>query len=378
VKWFLVLLVLIGGGLAAAALTVPTNAAVVNGTAISQQTLNSDVTAIADSPDYQCYLNSQAALASNGQQALPPVSGAGKGQGGQNATATTAFVATYLDTEVGHQLVLQLADERHVVVSPAQLADARTSFENQITQVMQQVASQTQNQRFTCGSSVPLTGPVVLGTLPASFVDTQVQFFATAGLLQEDLAGVGASDADLQGYFEQHQSEFDTACWTAAVYSSESAANAALAQAQTTPFADVAKQATQGGAQRCEPLPAIAGVLPNTFKLDELAVGTVSFPIALGNGEYVLVQVTSRTPSSYEAVKPLVQNAVLGKGSTPTQKALQAKERHSTVSVDPRYGEWVPVATQILVPFTPAISDVLNPGANTAGLASAPASPTGG
>ena len=118
-KRFLVLLVLLAGGLAAAALSIPSNAAVVNGTTISQQTLNSDVSAIAGSAYYQCYLNSQAALQ---QQQIPPVVGAGKGQGGQNATATTAFTATYLDTEVGHQLIYQVADQRGVTVTSSQLA----------------------------------------------------------------------------------------------------------------------------------------------------------------------------------------------------------------------------------------------------------------
>ena len=53
-------------------------------------------------------------------------------------------------------------------------------------------------------------------------------------------------------------------------------------------------------------------------------------------------------------------------------------ERRSTVSVDPRYGVWVPVQASVLTPFTPATSDVLNPSANEAGVASASASPISG
>ena len=48
-KRFLVLLVVLAGGLAWAAFSVPSNAATVNGSAISQQDLNSDVSAIAGS-----------------------------------------------------------------------------------------------------------------------------------------------------------------------------------------------------------------------------------------------------------------------------------------------------------------------------------------
>ena len=372
-KWFLALLVLLGGGLAAAAFAVPTNAAVVNGSAISQQQLNADVTAIAGSPDYQCYLNSQTAIATNGQQSEPPVVGAGKGQGGQTATATTAFTASYLDTEVGHELVEQLARDRGIEVSEAQLAAARSTYENEISQVMQQ-AAQSQNPRYTCGALQPLTGAQVLATLPASFVDSQVHFFASVAALKEDLAGVKPTEEDLHAYFVEHHAEFDTICTTAALYSSVSDANAALQQAQATPFSEVAKQAQQGGAQPCAPLPELAAGLPSSFKLGDLAVGTVSFPVALGNGEYLLIQVNSRTPTSYEQAKNVVPVVVQNKGATKAQRAVQVAERHATVSVDPRYGVWLPVSTQVLVPFTPEPSDVPNVGANTALAFSGPPS----
>jgi hypothetical protein len=373
VKWFLALLVLLGGGLAAAAFAVPTNAAVVNGSSISQQQLNSDVTAIAASADYQCYLNTQTAIASSGQQQEPPVTGAGKGQGGQTATATTAFTASYLDTEVGHELVTQLADRRGIAISDAQLADARTSYEREISQVMQQAAS-SQNPRYTCGAVQPLTGQQVLATMPTSFVDAQAQFFATVDALKEDLAGVRPTDGDLHAYFVEHRADFDTVCTTAALYSSVSDANAALQQAQTTPFSQVAKRAVQGGQQPCAMLPVLAANLPGNFKLGDLAVGTVSFPIDLGNGSFLLIQVNSRSPTSYGQAKSVVPVVVQNAGAAKAQAVLTTAERHATVSVDPRYGVWVPVSTQVLVPFTPERSDVLNVGANTPSTFTGPTS----
>ena len=66
-KRFIVALIIAAGGLAAAAFAIPKNAATVNGTAVTQSQLNADVTAIAKSPDYQCYLNAQAYLESSGQ-----------------------------------------------------------------------------------------------------------------------------------------------------------------------------------------------------------------------------------------------------------------------------------------------------------------------
>jgi len=370
VKRLLVLLVLLAAGVAAAALAVPTNAATVNGATISQQQLNTDVTAIAASPYYQCYANSLAYLQSGGTAELPPVDGAGQGElgAGQHPTATTEFVASYLDTAIAHLVIMQLAEDRGVVATPEQVSAAHGAYSQQITSVMEEMqqTGEAENPSFTCGGG--LSGPEVLSTLPSSFVDDQVQFLATVDVLQEDLSGVGSSDAALQAYYDRHRSEFDTVCITAALYASESDATAALAQAQTTPFAQVASQATEGGPQGCDVLADFAERLglPTSFKLDQLATGTVSFPVALSDGEYLLLQITSRTPTPYAKAEPYVVDAVLQAGAAPAQRVIEAAERRAEVSVDPRYGVWVPVRAQVLVPFTPAPSDVPNAAANTA------------
>ena len=377
-KRLLVLLIVLAGGVAAAALAVPTNATDVNGSTISQASLNSDLHAIANSTYYQCYLNSQAYLSSNGGEELAPVDGAGQGQdgAGDHPTATTAFVATYVDTEVGHQVVLDVAAARHVEVTPADLAAARSNLSEQISQVMSEVLQtpQAQNVRYSCSvTGEPLSGEKVLGTMPASFVDQQVQFVATASALQEDLAGVGSSTADLEGYFQRHLAEFDTACWTVGVYSSEAAAQAAAAEvAFGTPFSQVAAKATQGGPQSCEMLPVIASELPSTAKIASLPTGTVSAPIDV-NGSYVLVQITSRTPTSYSDAAPVVADVVQQAGAKATQAAITAKERHSSVTIDPRYGAWLPDLATVFPPLAPATSDVLNAPANEAATQAAAA-----
>jgi hypothetical protein len=379
VKWLLVLLVLLACGLVAAALSVPTNAAVVNGSAISQQQLNSDVSAIADSPYYQCYLNSETYLASNGSQQLPPVQGAGKGQNpGDNPTATSAFVATYLDTEIGHELVLQVAAKRDVTVTQAQQAGARTALSNQISSVMQQVSqtAQGQNPKFSCGPrAAPLTGEEVLGQLPASFVDSQAQFVATATALQESVAGVGSSESDLVRYYTRHRSEFDTVCFNGAAYSSESdAASAAASVASGTPFDQVAANAVQHGTIPCNLLTSLAGELGvSPSSLDHLTPGKVSEPINV-NGGYLLLELSSRTPTPFDKAKPVVSQAAQAAGSQVAQQAVTAAERRASVKVDPRYGTWVPVTASVFTPFTPKVSDVLNPGANEAAVSSSPSS----
>ena len=110
VKRLIVLLIVLAGGLAAACFAVPSNAATVNGESISQDAFNSDLNAIAGSADYRCFLTAEEAVASGGQTSLPSIEGSGQsGDGTSNPTVSTSFAAYYLDNEIGHQLVLQLA-----------------------------------------------------------------------------------------------------------------------------------------------------------------------------------------------------------------------------------------------------------------------------
>jgi hypothetical protein len=375
-KRFLVLLVVLAGGLAWAAFSVPSNAATVNGSAISQQDLNSDVSAIADSAYYQCYLNSEEYLSSEGSEQVPPVIGAGTGQyAGDHPTATSAFVANYLETDIGHELLLQLAGQRNVKVTQSDLVTARSNLTSQITEVMSEIlqTQEGQNIQYSCSlAGQALTGQQVLDSMPASFVDQQVQFVAQASALEEDLAGVGSSDTDLQRYFSAHSAQFDTACLTAAVFSSESAAQAGAAQvASGTPFATVAAgtSASGGGALGCDVLSDLITKLPSDADLKSLATGVVSAPLD-DNGTYVLLEITSRTPTAYSKAKTAVENAVQQAGATVTRKALTSVERRSSVSVNPQYGVWVPVSASVLTPFTPDPSDILNAPAN---LPAAPA-----
>ena len=377
-KWLLLLLVVLAGGVAAAALTVPTNAVVVNGSAISQQSLNSDLSAIAASPSYQCYVNSQAYVSSNGQQQLPPVSGAGKSQDSDHhPTATTSYTASYLDLRIQHELIAQMAARRHIDVTQAELDQARSDYTNQITQVMSEIqqTAQGQNPRYTCGSTTALTGNEVLSTMPPAFVDQQVSFVATTVALEEDLAGIGSSEADLLSYFEGHRSQFDTVCVILASYASEADATAAAAQVTAgTPFSQVAQQAQ--GQQGCLNLSQLTGQLPSSAKIESLREGALSAPIQVSSG-YVLLQVTSRRTTDFSAAKQFVSQAAQEKGASRASAAVSAVQRHADVSIDPRYGVWVSGVAQVFTPFVPKASDVLNPVANSP-VATASRSPSGG
>jgi hypothetical protein len=118
-----------------------------------------------------------------------------------------------------------------------------------------------------------------------------------------------------------------------------------------------------GGAQGCDVLADLETKLPTSAGLQSLATGAVSDPID-DNGTYLLLQITSRTPTPYSKAKAAVANAVQAKGSTATRTALTALESSSDVGVNPQYGVWVAVNAAVHPPLAPEPTDVLNATAN--------------
>ncbi len=354
-KRLIVLLIVLAGALAAAAFAIPSTAASVNGASISQQSVNSDLAAIANSPDYQCYLKAEQAIESNGEEKLPPVEGAGQTDtGGSHPTVSTGFADNYLDMEILHQLILELAAKDHVDPTAKDLSAARASLAAQITEVLQDV----EGSAYACGST-PATGMVVLATMPKSFVDENVRFYAAVSLYEDDAAGVGSSTADLERYFGEHAGEFATACFTVAGYSSQSAAQAARAGvASGTPFATAAS-AAGGGPRGCGILYGVADQLPAGANLDDLPLNTVSQPLD-DDGNYFLIEITKKTPSTFASARSAVEDAVQNVGADNARVTINAAERRAVVAVNPRYGRWVPARTQIAAPTSPLPGDLLN------------------
>jgi hypothetical protein len=370
VKRFVVLLILVAGGLAAAAFAVPTNAASVNGVSISQQKFNSDLHAIAKSSDYQCFLNAEEAVGSDGESTLPSVSGTSPiGEAGSNPTVTAAYAANYLNTVVAHQVVFALAASRHLAVTPADLATGRQELTGQMTSILSEVAQ----SKFACTSGgAALSAKEILATMPASFVDANVKFDATVSVLEEDLAGVGSSEADFQRYFTNHASNFDKTCFSVAEYTSETDANAAAAQVTSgTPFSTVAAAAAAADGvsaqQQCYILSEVAASLP-AGNLESLPLNTVSSPIADGSN-YILVEIVSKTPVSYGTARTAVVSAIQSAGAAKASKAISAAEKAANISVDRRYGQWSSSRAEVLPPASPTAVDVLNPAVNGTGAA---------
>jgi hypothetical protein len=214
--------------------------------------------------------------------------------------------------------------------------------------------------------------------MPSSFVDANARFDATVNVLEDDLAGVGSTEADFQRYYANHAADFDKACFTVGDYSSETDAEAAVAQVTSgTPFSTVVASASGGQSSgKCYILASVAASLPAGSDLETLALNTVSSPIADGSS-YLLLEITSRTPTPYAATRSDVQSAVQNAGAAKAGKAIDAAEKSANVTVDSRYGQWKAASAEVLPPSSPAAVDVLNPSVNGVGTATSSVSSTG-
>jgi hypothetical protein len=375
VKRLIVLLIVMAGGLAAAAFVVPTNAASVNGVSIGQQQVDSDLNAIAGSAHYQCFLNAEQAVATDGESSLSVSGTVPIGEAGSHPTVTAAFAANYVNTAIAHQVVFSLAEARHLSVTTG----ARVAARQELTSQTNGILSEVTGSKFACTSgSGALTAKEVLASMPSSFVDANVRFDATVNVLEDDLAGVGSTEADFQRYYANHAADFDKACFTVGAYSSESEAEAAVAQVTSgTPFSTVVASASGGQSSgKCYILSAVAASLPAGSNLETLPLDTVSSPIADGSS-YILVEITARTPTSYAAARSAVENAVQDAGATKASTTIEAAEKNADITVDRRYGQWKATSAEVLPPSSPAAVDVLNPSVNGVGTSTTTSAATG-
>lgn len=377
-KRFLALVAAIAAGVAAAAFLVPADAASVNGTTISQQSLDADLSAISSSTGYQCYLAAGLELNGESPAGLFPVTGAGAGAGSSSATGSgggsgpgtynNTFVRYWLTEMLSNDLLGQQLARDHLTLTPADLAVGTLSLEAQITGVLSAFESQS-------GSSCGVTGTALYSSLPASFRSQQDRAQAERDLLAAHEAGYSLTTASLESYFSAHRPEFATECISYVGFSSQSAANAARAKIEAgTPIATTGTLTPIG----CGIEHSITS-LPTS--VTHLAVGAVSTPLSAGTGAYALLEVTKRTPSSFPTAKTAVESAVLAAGSPKADAIITRDGRRARVTADPQYGKVKIGTVAIGAPTSPSGRFVLNPTADlpeaSAVASPSPSSPSG-
>ena len=354
----LLFLVVLAAAVAVAAFDVPSDAATVNGVGISRATLNSDLGVIEATPTYQCYLSASLALQSQNLAMLPSIGGAGGAK-----TVNTRFADFWLSQLVNNELIDQLAADRHLPVTKADLAAGKTDLVNSISATLTAVA-QDSGQQGVCAPD----GSSILGAVPPAFAARLVASQAAGDVVLAAAAGYGLAPAQLASFYTGHRSDFDTLCLSAIETASEAAATSARAAIEGgLPFALVAQanstdatSAADGGAIGCfAPTdPAYGSVTSDT---KGLAVGVVSQPKD-DAGNYILLEITARRPTSFAAAGDAVRGAVLAAGAKAADRELKAMTKRAHVTIDPRYGQWGGgAAITVVPPVHPPTSALLNP-----------------
>ncbi|HEX4083011.1 MAG TPA: hypothetical protein VHX40_08620 [Acidimicrobiales bacterium] len=351
-KRLLVLIVAVGAVVAAAAFTVPSNAGSVNGTPVSQQTLNENLSAIAGSEGFQCYLYAQEALSGTTQSGNFPIEGVGVPAGTTNpSTFNASFTRYWLSELLNDQLVAGVVADEHLTVTPASRAIGRVVLGQQIDSVIQSAQSS--------GINCPATSTAILASLPATFTDQLVQAVAEQDLLLSHAAGYSLATGGLTRYYTVHRTDFTKLCFSYALFTSSADATAARAKvAAGTSFTSVGTVTPIGCGLRTtatSELPSGVATLP---------VGQVSQPASLGNGQYALFEMTSQQAATFVTVRATVETAILAAGEKQAAVTLRAAAKRAQITADPRYGLVQSGTVALLPPASPAGSFVLNPSAN--------------
>jgi len=351
-KRFLVALVVAAALVVVAAFQVPSDAATVNGASISQQSLDANLSAIAGSSGFQCYLGVGLELAQENTSGLFPVYGAGASES-DPTTYNTAFVRYWLTQMLSDELVAQVVTARHLAVTPADLVLGRESLVQQITAVFSDYQSEA-------GRSCGTTGSALLASLPAGFRSDEIEVQAERDVLLAHEAGYGLDTTSLERYFTTHRRKFDTVCISYVLFPSKSDATTALGKiAAGTPIAGTGTLTSIGCAMRS----AITS-LPSS--VTDLAPGKVSAPLSAGTatGKYALLEVTSQRSTTFAAARTGVVQALLTAGSAKAGAVLEVANRRAHVTADPRYGRVKPRSVAIGSPAGPPKALVPDPEAN--------------
>lgn len=334
-KRLIALLAVVAAAAVLAGLYVPSDAAMVGRLAVSRHSLDADLAAIASSPEYACFLSEERGLVGGGRA---PLGGAGgTAGGGVTGVYGTRFVDDWLASMVTDRARADLVVRHGLTVSPADLALARRVLARRITSVLRQYASGAGSPQPGCGGS----GPAVLSSLPGWFVAEQSRAEADQAVLDARAAGSGLSPRAVAAWFSAHRASFDRSCLAIIVLKTQAAADqVAGAIAGGASFAHEASIASittgtgaQGGSAGC-------GSVAGTFLAPEvthLARGTVSPPFQ-AEGVWWLVTVTDRSTVPFSSVQPSVVTAMLQAGQRHEGEEVDAMLKHSTVTVDARYG----------------------------------------
>jgi hypothetical protein len=372
-KRLVALLVVVAALLVFAGIYLPSDAATVGATSVSRQALDSDLSAIAGSPDYTCFLSEERQLSSGKNL---PFLGAGSASA-KGGVYDATFVDDWLGSMITDKVTARMVARDGLEVTASDLSVARGVLVRRIDELLGTYARDAQLPAPSCGGSAR----AVLASLPAWFAGEQIRAEADQAVLDAHAVGAGLTTGAVSSYFARHRRTFDRDCLDAVVVKSKSAADkveAALSRgasfALEAEAASITSQsAAAGGSVGC-------GFVDGTFlatAVAKLVVGGVAPPVS-GDGLYWVVKLASRTAVPLRTVRSTVVTAILHAGQARADAELTAALRSTGMGVDPRYGTPSPHRlTLVLAAPSPPASAQVSLSANLPKLTAASGGSTG-
>jgi len=322
----------------------PSNAATVNGTAITTTSLNEDLKAISNNDGYTCYVTTAASQASGAS--LVGIDGA------TPRTFNTSFAAYWLSERISGLAAEQYVAEHDLKISDADLATATKDLAASISDAAIPSASNP--------SACPYNGAQVLAQMPKWFVAEQVKVQAAHEAILREVNSLSPAEAG-KAYFAAHPEAFDTICLSAIVGEGQDIVHAQQAMDAGSSFADAARkfsrnaEAAKGGSIGCfDPTSQSYAAVQNY--VGSSTAGQTTPPFSPQQGVYALLHVDSRTHAAdYAPLAPLAENLARGIAQEAASNAVSGGLATATVVVNSFYGNWSASNNQYrVVPPSPA------------------------
>lgn len=359
-----IIVALVALALGVSACTTSPTVATVGGSAISQASLDGQLSDLASSADAACVFATEFGLSGS------TVAGAGQG------TVTTQAATVELDNLVLGRLLSEALARRHVTLTAGDLSSARTDL---TAAVAASLSSDSQSGAVPPACAGLTANPV--DGLPRTFDSRIERFLALQEQFEAAVGHVDVSSAGVARYYHQHQGAYREVCLDVVVATTQAAAQSirtavsrgeSFASAALGPGADT--QVTPSGGQLpCE----LQSELPTTFGSTDAAViakaapGTMLAPMSLadpsaGTTYWLVVKVASVSEAPLSSVASSIRQQLLSSAGGAAQTALEHLVRDTPVTVDPRYGTWQG-KVGLQPPTPPPSAIVLDPAADESG-----------
>ena len=346
-------------------------AATVNGVAISQSTLNDQLTSEVANSQSQCAAQIEAGTTTS-------AIGVGTEDDGTTPNAVTpAFADNALETLVLEQIEKQNLAARGVTVTRADLTAASTDYQEQL---LTQLGQDAQENATPSGCTLSAT-KAISSQLPKAFLQRQATSLAEQEIFEVAVGHVNVSEGALRAYYRAHRAEVTQACLNVIVADtlakaqtvrSEIAAGTSFPTASTSPAADT-DAGPSGGELQCEYPATVTQQFgaTNAPTVVALTTGQLAQPLTLQEQSstggtttlYAIVQMREHVLVPFAALKSSFRQAILTAHVAVVGTTLNRLVRRAHVSVDPRYGTWS-AKGGVTVPTPPLPAFVLNAAAN--------------